>query len=133
METAPRDGSVIIGLYDGVETRVRWAEERRCMLSVVASGAGTFGPGWEDVTDLLVVDDPSRWRQPAKQDLVWVRRNEDKPHRCPRCHAVATWDREEWGPRTRVVCERCGVQWRMGCRLHRWPMRSGGRRGWRRL
>ena len=26
--------------------------------------------------------------------LTWVRRNEDKPHRCPSCHAVAAWKTE---------------------------------------
>jgi hypothetical protein len=47
----------------------------------------------------------------------WVERNEDKPHRCPECHAVATWGRGEYGPRTRLVCPRdCGVQWRVGNR-----------------
>jgi len=57
--------------------------------------------------------------------LDWVRPNTDKPHRCPRCHAVATWGRKQYGPRTRLTCPRgCGVQWRAGSRLRdtgEWP------------
>ena len=52
--------------------------------------------------------------------LRWVERNEDKPHRCPECHAVATWERETYGPRTVLTCPReCGIQWRAGHRLNR--------------
>ncbi len=64
--------------------------------------------------------------------MKWVHRNEDKPHRCPECHAVATWDRRAHGPRTRVACPAgCGVQWRMGNRLTRkhdlwWKRRKSG-------
>jgi len=56
----------------------------------------------------------------------WVKRNEDKPHRCPECHAVATWDRPAaYGPRTVFKCPRtCGVQWRAGNRWNRsWGVR----------
>jgi hypothetical protein len=55
--------------------------------------------------------------------LRWVRRNEDKPHRCPECHAVATWDRESAGPRTVLRCPHGCGQWRYGRRCHREPMR----------
>jgi Family of unknown function (DUF6283) len=56
--------------------------------------------------------------------LRWVRRNEDKPHRCPGCHAVATWDHRHAGPRTRLRCPRdCRVQWRYGARQQRTPYR----------
>lgn len=48
----------------------------------------------------------------------WVRRNVDKPHRCPRCHSVVTWDRCKYGPRTRLVCPYCHVQWRAGKRVY---------------
>jgi hypothetical protein len=64
--------------------------------------------------------------------LRWVTRNEDKPHRCPKCHAVATWDRRQHGPRSRAVCpQACGVQWRMGNRASRrlavwWKRRETG-------
>lgn len=49
--------------------------------------------------------------------LRWVRRNEDKPHRCPQCHSIPERCRaERLGPRTAVSCARCGVKWRMGVR-----------------
>lgn len=66
-------------------------------------------------------------------ELRWVERNEDKPHRCPECHAVATWDLDSYGPKTRLVCPSgCGVQWRVGQRytratdrkLHRYDQRE---------
>lgn len=57
---------------------------------------------------------------PLSATPTWVRRNEDKPHRCPCCHAVASYDRRTAGPRTRMVCPRgCGVQWRYGSRATR--------------
>lgn len=57
---------------------------------------------------------------PLSDTLTWVDRNEDKPHRCPCCHAVASYDRRTAGPRTRMVCPRgCGVQWRYGSRASR--------------
>lgn len=50
----------------------------------------------------------------------WVKRNEDKPHRCPECHAIADQARGCYGPRTRFTCPAgCGVQWRPGTRLSR--------------
>lgn len=56
---------------------------------------------------------------------AWVDRNEDKPHRCPGCHAVATWNRLVYGPRTRITCPRgCDIQWRIGCRALRSDLRS---------
>lgn len=51
--------------------------------------------------------------------LKWVRRNEDKPHRCPECHMVRR--RTNWGPRTTVACGPCGVRWKMG-RGSRYPV-----------
>ena len=59
--------------------------------------------------------------------MRWVQRNEDKPHRCPLCHAVATWDKSTQnrpiGPRTKLKCPRgCGVQWRAGFRQKRLGM-----------
>jgi len=57
---------------------------------------------------------------PESDTLTWVRRNEDKSHRCPCCHAVSTYDKRTFGPRTRVVCRiGCGIQWRIGGRLTR--------------
>lgn len=62
----------------------------------------------------------------------WVKRNEDKPHRCPECHAVATWYLDKFGPRTRLICPRnCGVQWRVGARLTRQTVRHLERYGQR--
>ena len=51
----------------------------------------------------------------------WAKRNEDKPHRCPKCHAIAVlpWLRSMegrgYGPRTVFAC--CGVKWRAGTRV----------------
>lgn len=53
-----------------------------------------------------------------RHDRRWVHRNEDKPHRCPECHAVATWEHKRYGPRTVLVCPReCVIRWRVGRRL----------------
>jgi hypothetical protein len=58
-----------------------------------------------------------------RNDRRWVGRNTDKPHRCPECHAVATWDHKRYGPRTVLVCPRdCGVRWRAGNRMKTWGM-----------
>ena len=51
----------------------------------------------------------------------WSGRNEDKPHRCPECHAICTWDLKSFGPRTVLRC--CGLKWRVGNRARRDPMR----------
>lgn len=56
--------------------------------------------------------------------MRWVNRNEDKPHRCPECHAVAMWDNDKAGPRTLVRCPLdCNVQWRYGRRWQKHSMR----------
>jgi hypothetical protein len=50
-----------------------------------------------------------------KRDYRIVERNYDKPHRCPRCHAVAlrAWQSRGYGPRTWLRCEYgCYVRWR---------------------
>jgi hypothetical protein len=60
--------------------------------------------------------------------LRWVRRNVDKPHRCPVCHRAVTWRMERYGPRTRLKCTTCGVQWRSGVRVYPWPVRILRRR-----
>lgn len=63
MDEAPHDGTEILGWYGPDEiVRIRWAEERRCMLASVAPGAGLFGPGWECVAESLIVEDPLKWR-----------------------------------------------------------------------
>lgn len=69
----------------------------------------------DQVLDVLL----ARIHRPAATQFRWVRRNEDKPHRCPECHAVATWDHKHAGPRTRLRCPQCGVQWRYGERLRK--------------
>lgn len=62
MDTAPTDGTPILGYYGADEVvAIRWAESRECMLASVAPGAGLFGPGWEDVANGLYVDDPVSW------------------------------------------------------------------------
>jgi hypothetical protein len=65
METAPRDGTPIVGLYDGDGLDdgclMRWSEERQCMLAGYAGGYGYFGPGWEDCENHLIVDTPIAW------------------------------------------------------------------------
>jgi len=44
MDTAPQDGSEIIGIYeDGTKGLIFWNEERYCMLG---SRAGSYPPGW---------------------------------------------------------------------------------------
>jgi hypothetical protein len=61
-----------------------------------------------------------------KTGAKWVKRNEDKPHRCPQCHAIAlrAWARSAdgggYGPRTVFHC--CGLRWRVGRRAKRYPM-----------
>jgi hypothetical protein len=49
----------------------------------------------------------------------WTQRNEDKPHRCPNCHAIAAraWTSRGYGPRTVMAC--CGLKWRVGQRSAR--------------
>lgn len=69
MDEAPQDGTEILGWYGPDEiVRIRWAEERRCMLASVAPGAGLFGPGWECVAESLIVEDPLKW-QPDPDDV----------------------------------------------------------------
>lgn len=62
LETAPRDGTEIIGLYDVDEVRIQWALERQCMLAGIAGGHGYFGPGWQDTYNCLIVEPPDMWR-----------------------------------------------------------------------
>jgi hypothetical protein len=55
--------------------------------------------------------------------MRWVKRNEDKPHRCPECHAVASWGKDCMRPKTKLVCPNdCGVQWRYGLRMKKFNM-----------
>lgn len=62
MHEAPRDGTEIIGLYDGNEVEIRYAIKRQCMLAGVGGGNGYFGEGWEDTYNHLIVSDPEAWR-----------------------------------------------------------------------
>jgi hypothetical protein len=61
MDTAPRDGTTIVGIYSDAEIPIRWSERRVCMLAAAGGGSGRFGPGWEDVHNGLIVDDPIAW------------------------------------------------------------------------
>lgn len=80
---------------------------------------------WEAGEDVDDVEVSEVW-QPSKRR--WVQRNEDKPHRCPECHAVATWDKERYGPRTKLHCpNQCRVQWRTKNRQPRPRMRFSGK------
>lgn len=50
----------------------------------------------------------------APAELRWVKRNEDKPHRCPGCHGIAlrAWSSKGYGPRTTLYCPNdCTVKW----------------------
>lgn len=57
-----------------------------------------------------------------------MKRNEDKPHRCPNCHKIAerAWsavtDNMGAGPRTVYACETCRVRWRVGMHVKRHNM-----------
>jgi hypothetical protein len=63
VETAPRDGTEILGLVNDGEWPIRWAEQRRCMLADVAPGAGLFDEGWEQADEgLVIVDEVEGWR-----------------------------------------------------------------------
>lgn len=45
----------------------------------------------------------------------WVARNSDKPHRCPACHAVRTFDAaNRW--HVTLACPKCRVRWWYGRR-----------------
>lgn len=61
MDDAPRDGTLIYGLYDGKGIAIRWAETRRCMLAGIGGGNGYFGAGWEDDYNGLIMDPPEAW------------------------------------------------------------------------
>jgi hypothetical protein len=58
----------------------------------------------------------------ARTPWKWTQRNEDKPHRCPNCHAIAAraWSDNGYGPRTVMAC--CGLKWRAGVRSKRYRM-----------
>ena len=61
MADAPKDGQTIRGKYGDDWDLVRWSEERRCMLAGYAGGSGYFGPGWEDLENGLIADEPEAW------------------------------------------------------------------------
>lgn len=61
-----------------------------------------------------------------KREYRVVAPNDDKPHRCPRCHAVAQRCRGDrgYGTRTWLRCEYgCYVRWRAGVCASRLSMR----------
>lgn len=64
MSEAPKDGTLIWGLYDeNEECLIRWnSEQRKCMLAGIGGGNGYFGAGWEDDLNHLIVDVPLKWR-----------------------------------------------------------------------
>lgn len=51
METAPRDGSEIIGIHeDGTKEPIFWNEDRYCMLG---RRAGSYPPGWSSADETV--------------------------------------------------------------------------------
>lgn len=63
ISTAPKDGTSIIGLYDGEESEIHWqSEQRQCAGAGVGGGNGYFGAGWEDCELKLIADEPKWWR-----------------------------------------------------------------------
>lgn len=77
MDAAPTDGTPIIGLTAGEETEIRWSEHRECMMAGLGTGTGTFGPGWEDVVNGLVVyEEPEGWRPVTAVDAIRARLND---------------------------------------------------------
>lgn len=67
IETAPRDGTEIVGRYGDNEVEIRWARERQCMLAGIGGGNGYFGPGWEDTYNSLIADPPDAWRHKSDE------------------------------------------------------------------
>jgi hypothetical protein len=67
-DTAPEDGSVILGRYDEDEIEIRWSDERHCMLAYGNPGNGSCGPGWQNVSDDLPMDEPQSWQPVAPAD-----------------------------------------------------------------
>lgn len=69
MKDAPRDGTVIIGLYDDGEALITWS---KCPVCMLGTPHGTFPPGWatagNDTDRNLPMDEPKAWRplQPDK-------------------------------------------------------------------
>ena len=64
MESAPKDGESIIGLYEDGESHIFWSERPVCMLG---SRCGGFPSGWAtDGTETdynLPMDAPLKWRE----------------------------------------------------------------------
>lgn len=62
MESAPRDGTSIIGLYEDGVAVIRWSERPVCMLG---ERCGGYPPGWatcgSETDSNLPMDDPKAW------------------------------------------------------------------------
>ena len=56
MDTAPEDGTTVLGRYDEDEIEVRWATRR------TRWSGDHLGPGWVAVVDGLYIDEPQCWR-----------------------------------------------------------------------
>jgi len=70
IETAPRDGTEIIGIYDnGDEVAIVWSERPVCILG---HRAGGFPEGWatsgRDTDGNLPMDEPEYWRELTAND-----------------------------------------------------------------
>jgi hypothetical protein len=64
IDTAPRDGSEIVGVYEsGEEVSMFWSENPVCMLG---SRCGSFPEGWattgQETDRNLPIDEPMYWR-----------------------------------------------------------------------
>lgn len=105
IETAPRDGRWIIGIYDDPyigEDVIGWRQERYC---IIGAPQGAFGPGWVGRDcDELPVDTPERWRPMP----VYV----DEP--------IFAWRGKKW---CHLFCEDEPT-------LHEFAQRLGLLRGW---
>lgn len=52
MDTAPRDGTIILGHINGEDVRIQWVHER-----------DRLGPGWQDIEHKIAgLDEPEGWR-----------------------------------------------------------------------
>lgn len=69
MSIAPLDGTIIIGLINGEEIRIRWMENLAYVIAGNVGGNGYSGPGWQDVDNRLACESaPKGWRPADLQE-----------------------------------------------------------------
>lgn len=63
IESAPKDGTIIVGKYKDTECLIRWSERPVCMLGPVNGG---YPPGWatagDETDNNLPMDPPTAWK-----------------------------------------------------------------------